>query len=248
MKKLLIILSILILASCSGKNKDSNTFVVEEDTITDDPPIQPPLFSDGCNGERKPVETGRTNYIIVKNTYFYPIDILKANAVLLITDKEDIIDNERLFFNNEKPYEHTCGYHYNVNFWKDAYTIVKYQPFNIECDAFCFDHRKIHRKMRKYAKLLAENPTHYFYNVDIDINHSPKTVSEVLKDSSMLVFYPMSKYNSDLKQNKKSYNAELIAKSSDLEEVKTQLAKYGFIKNVAEEESLYDADGRIKEE
>ncbi len=41
-----------------------------------------------CNAPRKPIVTGQTKYIIVKSAYFNDIIMKRANAAILITDKD----------------------------------------------------------------------------------------------------------------------------------------------------------------
>jgi len=140
------------------------------------------------SGKRIPFTTGKTKYIVIKSAFFNRSDILKENAALLITDKKEIAENERLFLDNLTS-GHACGYHYAIQFWQSPDKQIDDIPFNQECEEFLQNNSKIQSKMNGYIKQLETKPTHYIYNLCLSAAIEPDEVLKSFKDSGLYLFF-----------------------------------------------------------
>lgn len=137
---------------------------------------------------RIPFTVGNTKYILVKDANFNRSSIRQANAALLIRDKKEIAENERLFLDNGT-YGHACGYHYTVQFWAAPHSQVVEIPFNQECEEFLRSDSKIQSKMKDYIKQLENQPTHYIYNLKIPVAIEPKNLLKSFDNSGLDLFF-----------------------------------------------------------
>lgn len=186
--KYLFILAIFTLLSCGGKrqsNPDAKALANIEDTQISDSTDQ--LVNELRNPceTRDSVITGRTKYLIICNAFFNGVDILKPNAALLITDKEEIMKNEKLFFNNPEPKTYLCGYHFNIQFWDDSIKPISSILYNMTCGSYCFDYDLIKKQMSKYARMLEDKPSHYIYTLTIDSKFTIEDVKRELNDNHL---------------------------------------------------------------
>lgn len=140
------------------------------------------------SGQRIPFTAGKTKYIVVKNSFFNRSNIYKPNAALLITDKNEIAENEGLFLDN-KSYGHACGYHYAIQFWVSPDDQIEDIPFNQECEEFLRSNSKIQSKMKAYIKQLETKPTHYIYNLQIPVTIESKDILKSFDNSGLHLFF-----------------------------------------------------------
>lgn len=140
------------------------------------------------NWHKKKEDMNKTKFIIVKNAFFNQTNIYKPNAALLITDSAEIAQNELFFLQNQSN-GHTCGYHYNIQFWEDAETLIGDIPFNQECEVFMRNNEAIQSSMMAYIHQLENQPTHYIYNLKIPVKIEPKTLTSSLESSNLHFFY-----------------------------------------------------------
>lgn len=140
------------------------------------------------SGQRIPIATGKTKYIVIKDAFFNRSNIYKPNAALLITDTKEITENERLFLDN-KAYGHACGYHYAIQFWVSPEKQIDDISFNQECEVFVRSNGKIQSKMKGYIKQLETKPTHYIYNLQIPVTFEPNDILKAFADSGLHLFF-----------------------------------------------------------
>lgn len=131
----------------------------------------------------------KTNYILFKKMTFAFTSTprkspdVKKNAALLITNKKEIAENERLFHNNYKP--SPCGHEFNIQFWQSADKQLDDIIFERED---CGD-KKLNQKMEGYIKQLETKPTHYIYNLQIPVTVEPDEVIKSFKGSGFNLFF-----------------------------------------------------------
>lgn len=145
-------------------------------------------YSFALSLQHKPLQNGKTKFIVIKNAFFNRSNIYKPNAALLITDIKEITENEDLFFEN-RTYGHACGYHYAIQFWASPEDQLDDIAFNQECEEFLQNDSKIQTKMKRYIKQLETNPTHYIYNLKIPVTIDPKDINQLINENGLYLFF-----------------------------------------------------------
>jgi hypothetical protein len=163
----ILFITILILVSLSCRNHKSKS----ADTL------QP-----------RPSTIEEIEYIIVKNAFFNETKILKPNAALLITNKDEIIEAQELFL-AEKEYAHTCGYDYSIQFWKDYDTLYHGVNLNSECEIFSYKPTEAQKRLNYYKRKLETEPTHFIYNLVLSILTTPDEIKSSFKNSGLKLFF-----------------------------------------------------------
>lgn len=147
----------------------------------------------------KPGKTGDIEFVLIKSAFgFNQINILKSNAILLITDKNEIKIDQELFL-AEKRIGHLCGYDYEIQFWKSSDSLSNSIFLNQECEQFSYKPQITWKKFDNYKRLLATKPTHYLYNLKIPVGTETEELKSKLKNSELLILYnndPTKRYPS----------------------------------------------------
>lgn len=242
-KLILLNLTLLAVISCKETTKTSENInyneLTEEEIIRQVISIDPmnvPLYSDPCGVERKAIETGRTNWLIIKNSSYANFSKkYQPNEIILITNKKEIIKMEKLFFNNDHPVVYPCGYEYQILFWTKPNRLLLDEVYNSECHSYCFDQKQIEDAMAKYIMRLKVKPTHYLYNFKIDVKIPPRAVLRAFADSNVLLFFITTK--GELEQREKTslfYHVQLADESPDINVVRHKFKKYKIITEITE--------------
>ncbi|MDR2840277.1 MAG: hypothetical protein LBV75_03275 [Paludibacter sp.] len=122
------------------------------------------------------------------NFDFYNDSTLKRNVALLITDKDEMIDDQKLFL-APTTISHLCGYSYKISFWYDFDSIYSSRSLNGNCESFDYKPYKTQKQLDFYAKRLETRPTHYIYNLSIPVSIKPDEVKEKLRNSGLKIFF-----------------------------------------------------------
>ena len=136
----------------------------------------------------KPGNVGKIEYIIVKSAFFNQTKILKPNAALLLTNKEEIFEDQELFL-AEQEYIHLCGYDYSIEFWKDSDSLSHRVYLNSRCERFSYKPAKAKERLDYYKRKLETTPTHYIYNLKLSVLTEPSKVKAIFKNSGMKLFF-----------------------------------------------------------
>ena len=141
-----------------------------------------------CSVNRTEEANPESDYLIISSAFMMRSDIQKPNAALLIEDRLEIAKNETLFFDNGR-LGHACGYHYQVQFWKNSDEIIASIPFNEDCEEFSENNSEIWSAMNDYIHQLETAPTHYIYNLKIPVAHTTEEIKNVFNSSDLHIFF-----------------------------------------------------------
>lgn len=126
-------------------------------------------------------------YELIMDAFFFKNNILKPNAALLITNKEEIKADAKMFLSKRRMY-YLCGYHYRFLFWTND-GLFGHISVNESCEAFGYKPKEAREKLACYVKQLETAPTHYIYNLEIPVSMAPNEVREKLKDTELHLFF-----------------------------------------------------------
>jgi hypothetical protein len=142
--------------------------------------------------------TQQANYILIRFTYFTRDDaIVKKNGALLITDKREIAENEKLLHLYNSAQKNACGYNFDIELWQSADKWLGSIPIDRDCDHFLWlddkvrskiKRKKIRSKMKGYIKQLETKPTHYIYDLKIPTTVEPDEVIKAFEGSKFNLF------------------------------------------------------------
>jgi hypothetical protein len=138
--------------------------------------------------ESKPGKINKIAYVIVKSAFMNPSNILKKNAALFITNKEEL-DNDQQLFLAERRYSHLCGYDYDIQFWINPDSLLKETAINSRCDIYTYQPAKAHDQVAYYVHKLETAPTHFIYNLKLSVENEPEEVKNVFKNSGLNLFF-----------------------------------------------------------
>lgn len=129
----------------------------------------------------------------------------ESNAAILISDKDSIKELKELLFNNELLGEYKCGYNYQIQFMtNNGKEIEKKLYLNTECDIYKRDHKRIAEFINSFIARIKNHPTHYIYNLKIDVRISADYVVSLLREDSLNVFL-LSDYHEQFPKLKLTY-------------------------------------------
>ena len=134
------------------------------------------------------IDAKNVNYELIMNAFFFKNNILKPNAALLITDKEEIKADAEMFL-TRGTMAHLCGYHYRILFWTNTDSLLGDRYVNQECEIFVYKPEEAQKKLTYYVKQLETAPTHYVYSLEISASMEPNEIREALKDSELNLFF-----------------------------------------------------------
>lgn len=179
----------------------------------------------------KPGKVSEIEFVIVKNAFgTNQIDILKPNAILLITNKREIEIDQELFL-AEKDVNHFCGYDYEIQFWNSTDSLVKSVFVNQECETFSYKPFRTWRQFNRYKKQLSKKPTHYLYKLEFLANCDIEKTKKQLKNEGVIAFLHRDEY----KQNHMSEVYFQIATNiPNVLDLKMKLKEISEIKEITE--------------
>ncbi|MDH6354756.1 putative lipoprotein NlpE involved in copper resistance [Dysgonomonas sp. PH5-45] len=201
------------------------------------------LFLYGCNknkiSEATDVESPNevsvnAEYAIFMYSYFLG-EAEPTNKAILLMDKDSIKFIENLFLNNDLEEVCACGYDYQVQFLNKDGSSLKCEMY-FGGNTYKKNNEKIHREISDLAFQMYTNPTHYIYNISIDIQPS-----EAIKKLKAENYFPFI-INSDFMDCSKNNTIQLLYKG-DLVALKKDLEKYSFVKQVEELASNLSEEG-----
>lgn len=179
----------------------------------------------------KPGKVSEIEFVIVKSAFgTNQIDILKPNAILLITNKREIKIDQELFL-AEKDVNHFCGYDYEIQFWNSTDSLVKSVFVNQECEAFSYKPFITWRQFNRYKKLLSKKPTHYLYKLELLANCNIEKIKKQLKNEGVIAFL----HRDDYKQNHMSeVYFQIVTNIPNVLDLKMKLKEINEIKEITE--------------
>lgn len=124
-------------------------------------------------------------FILIKGSYGNDTTrVSKDNAVILVTDKKEINEDQKLFFSFTENINIEGFKKFQIQFWKNEgslyfdlglnpwyKTIFNYKPMLAQ------------QRLEKYILQLEKNPTHYIYNLKVSSSEDPIKVKNDLKKS-----------------------------------------------------------------
>ncbi|MDR0873160.1 MAG: hypothetical protein LBN27_06790 [Prevotellaceae bacterium] len=185
------------------------------------------------------------------NFDFLKDSTLKRNVALLITDKNEIMIDQKLFL-AEQHSLHLCGYSYEISFFYDIDSLYYSHSLNKKCEIFDYEPYKTQKQLDFYAKQLETSPTHYIYNLSIPVTIIPNEVKEKLKNSGLLIFFLDGKLNCypnvyikykthSFVEKSKQYSREAEEKDAEKfrKEIDEMINNVSKIATVIEKEDIY---------
>lgn len=113
----------------------------------------------------------------------------ESNAAILISDKDSITELKELFYNNELIAEYKCGYNYQIQFMNNnGKEIGKKLHLNTECDMYKRDHKKISEFIDSFISRIKNYPTHYIYNLKVNVEISVDNIIDLLRKDNFEAF------------------------------------------------------------
>jgi hypothetical protein len=180
----------------------------------------------------RPGKISEIEFIIVKSAFgLNQIDILKPNAILLITNKHEIEIDQQLFL-AERRLNHFCGYDYEIQFWNSTDSLSESAFINQECENFSYKPINTWRQFNKYKKLLSKNPTHYLYNLKILASCDIEKTKRKLENEGLNVFIDRKELKQ--KQEIKEVCLQLADTNSNILDIKLKLKKFKEISEITE--------------
>lgn len=174
----------------------------------------------GCNSHI----SDKTGYIVFAASYFDITEIDKTNAAVLITDKDSIKYFEDLFFDNPFVSMCPCGYNYRIHFFDENGNSIwneMYYPSN----RYTHSNDEIKNIVDSLAFRLHNRPSHYIYNIMIDV--CPEIAINELKAEG---YFPLIMTDSEFeKQKTQEYYTIQVLYSDNLEGLKENLESFSFI-------------------
>jgi len=131
-----------------------------------------------------PGKIEQTDYVIVKSAFMNQTNILKPNAALLITEKQEINNFQELFL-AKRSITHLCGYDYSIQFWNSTDSLSHEVSLNEKCDVFDYKPQETHKKIEELIRKLETSPTHFIYNLEIPVFSAPESVKAEFINSDM---------------------------------------------------------------
>jgi hypothetical protein len=212
----------------------------------------------------KPSKKSEVEFVLVKSAFgFNQINLLKPNAILLITDKDEIEIDQELFL-AEKNINHLCGNDYEIQFWMSYDSLYNSIFINQECEQFSYKPQITWKQFDSYKRMLAAKPTHYLYNLKIPVDIQTEELKSKMMNNELLILYdsdPIKRYPSIYFSHR--INKFVGKDASDSEWAKAEkenerdsrlkinsiIAKIrNKVKVIAQSEIFYNAYGRAWEE
>lgn len=131
-------------------------------------------------GEVKDIE-----FILIKGAYGNDSTrISKDNAVIFVTDKKEINEDQKLFFSFTENTNIEGFKKFQIQFWKNEgslYFDLGLNPWYKTI--FNYKPKLAQQRLQKYILQLENNPTHYIYNLKVSFNEDPINLKNDLKKS-----------------------------------------------------------------
>lgn len=134
------------------------------------------------------IDAENIKYELIMNCFHFDNKILKPNAALLITDKNELKADAEMFLAEQKEF-HKCGYHYRILFWTNTDSLIGRKSVNQDCEVFGYEPKKAKEKLEYYVKKLETKPTHYIYNLEVPISISPNELREKIQDGNLNLLF-----------------------------------------------------------
>lgn len=143
------------------------------------------LLSFNSTNPKLEIHKDVSRYILINSL---AVDSIHHNAALLIEDQLTVSHNENLFHNNNQ-YGHGCNYEYSMQFWGNSNQLLKEIPYNRECERFVNHDDTIKSLMQAYIRQLESAPTHFIYNLKVDILKTPKALFKEFEAQGLNIFF-----------------------------------------------------------
>lgn len=127
--------------------------------------------------------SGKTEYIVFTNAYFWKET--NNNNAILITDPTKIREVERLLIGNDLIEACSSGYDYKIQFFDANHKLIYFRSINTECDTYKNHNKEIREKIKRLAEQTQSVPTHYLYNLKINVRTSSDSVIKILKQENL---------------------------------------------------------------
>lgn len=122
-------------------------------------------------------------FILIKGSYGNDTTrVSKDNAVILVTDKKEINEDQKLFFSFTENMNIVGYKKFQIQFWKNEGSLY----FDLELNPwyktiFNYKPKLAQQRLEKYILQLEKNPTHYIYNLKVSSSEDPIKVKNDLK-------------------------------------------------------------------
>ncbi|MBB4034585.1 uncharacterized protein YlbG (UPF0298 family) [Dysgonomonas hofstadii] len=137
-----------------------------------------------CKGNDTPL-AGKTQYIVFANNYFWED---ADNNAIMITDSLEIDRLEKLLVGNELKELCKCGYDYQIQFFNEKNELLYSRILNTETDTYEKYNEDIKTIMRGLTGRIRDTPTHYVYNLQIDVHMPSDSIIKFLKEGGLYAF------------------------------------------------------------
>ncbi|MDD2542469.1 MAG: hypothetical protein PHH28_15710 [Desulfuromonadaceae bacterium] len=122
-------------------------------------------------------------FILIKGSYGYDTTrVSKDNAVILVTDKKEINEDQKIFFSFTENMNIVGSKKFQIQFWKNEGLLY----FDLELNpwyktVFNYKPKLAQKRLESYILQLEKNPTHYIYNLKVSSSEYPIKVKNDLK-------------------------------------------------------------------
>ena len=131
--------------------------------------------------------SGNAKYIVFTNAYFWE-GTNNNNNTVLITDSAEIRELEMLLVDNDLSGYCKCGYDYEIQFFNAKHELIYFRSLNTDADFYKKHNKEIREKMKRLAEQTQSAPTHYLYNLKINVQMPSEPVMTVLKQKGLISF------------------------------------------------------------
>lgn len=139
----------------------------------------------------KPGKVENIEFVLIKSAFGYDkTDILKPNAAVLVTNKEELIIVQQLFLaEKENDMMSMNGWDYTIQFWKNSEVLSHEVGVDQRYNLFSYKPEETNKQLRKYTYLLEKGPTHYLYDLSISTTIRPLEIKKMFSNKDLkLVF------------------------------------------------------------
>jgi len=147
-----------------------------------------------------PGKVEEIEFILIKSAFgFDKPEILKPNAAILITNKNEIIEDQQWFL-APKEVNSMClnGSIYSIQFWKNS-EIISHDIGIDGFTSFSYKPEETYKRLQLYKKQLEKAPTHYIYNLKLSTTLEPQEVKNTFKNTGLKIIFidnPSSRFPS----------------------------------------------------
>lgn len=140
--------------------------------------------------EPEPGKVKDIEFILIKSAFgFDSTGIYKPNAALLLTDKNEIIENQKIFLSERIVAMSLNGCDYVIQFWENGDCMTNEVGIDEGITTFNYKPEIAQQRLSDYISKLEFKPTHYIYNLTVTADKKPVDVKHILEGAGCRIFF-----------------------------------------------------------